>query len=157
MDKTYRDKTNLRQNVSGQNVSAPKVSPTERIGYKMYRRHNVSSTKGIGGQNVSADKTYRRTKRIGGQNVSADYRKTWTNSYIFWLNFKGTPIQVVHQTVFRSQSRTGTWTWTRKRTGIQTRTWAQTHGHAHGHEHGHGQGYGHLTHLESFNFIYYFF
>ncbi len=64
---------------------------------------------------------------------------------------------MVHQTVFRSQSRTGTWTWTRKRTGIQTRTWAQTHGHAHGHEHRHGQGYGHLTHLESFNFIYYFF
>ncbi len=29
-------------------------------------------TKCIGGQNISADKTYRRTKRIGGQNVSAD-------------------------------------------------------------------------------------
>jgi hypothetical protein len=82
-----------RQNVSGQNVSAQNVSPTKRIGYKTYRRlnvsadktyrlQNVSTTKRIGDimyrlQNVLGDKTYRRTKRISGQNVSADHRKNF--------------------------------------------------------------------------------
>jgi hypothetical protein len=37
------------------------------------------------------------------------------------MNFKGTPSQVAHQTIFRSQSQTGIW----------------------GHGHGQGQGYKH--------------
>jgi hypothetical protein len=127
--KKYQDKTYRRQNVSGQNVS-----PAKRIGYKTYRLQNVSKTKRIGRQNVLAtkqigdimyhlqnvlaDKTYLRTKHISGQNVSAD--KTFRQIVgklelifnISFFNFKGTPSQVEHQTVFRSQSRTGTWTWT---------------------------------------------
>ncbi len=102
-------------------------------------RQNISATKRIGDityrlKNVSADKTYRRKKCITGKNVSPDktYRqiieKLQIIFIIFFLNFKGTPSQVEHQTVRRSQSWTGTWTWTRTRTrtGIQTRTWAQT-------------------------------
>jgi hypothetical protein len=59
-----------RQNVSGQNVSAtkrsdPKCIGTKRIAHKTYRLQNVSETKRIGGQNVSADKTYRRTECFG--------------------------------------------------------------------------------------------
>jgi hypothetical protein len=34
---------------------------TKHIGYKTYSRHNISSTKHIGGQNISADKMYRQT------------------------------------------------------------------------------------------------
>jgi hypothetical protein len=141
----------LSISVHGQNVSATKHIGTKNIGpkriaYRTYRLQNVSVTKRIGGQNVLATKRIggqneSATKRIGGQNVSTDktYRqiieKLELIFNIFFLNFKGTPSQVEHQTVFRSQSRTGTWTWTWARTGIQTRTWAQTHGHEHGHEH----------------------
>jgi hypothetical protein len=50
--KTYR-----RQNV----LVDKTYRQTKHIGYKRYSRHNISSTKHIGGQNISADKMYRRT------------------------------------------------------------------------------------------------
>ncbi len=80
------------QDVSGQNVSATKLIgtnvsaqnvlyhlhnvlatkrivnktywQTKRTGYKTYRRHNASSTKQIGGQNVSADKNVSANQKI---------------------------------------------------------------------------------------------
>ncbi len=55
-DKSYWDKTHQLQN----------ISETKRIGYIIYQRHNVLSTKCIGGQNVLPDKKY------GGQKVLAD-------------------------------------------------------------------------------------
>jgi hypothetical protein len=56
-------KTYRLQNVSTtKRIGGQNVSATKRIGYKTYRRHNVSSTKHIGGQNISADKKYRQTK-----------------------------------------------------------------------------------------------
>jgi hypothetical protein len=76
----------LGLNVGGLNIKAP-YRQTKRIGYKTYRRHNVSPTKCIGGQNVSADKMYRQTKHISGQNISVD-KMFWQILKKFELIFK---------------------------------------------------------------------